>query len=93
MNGKVLERYAELMIDKIRQMSAGEWQKPWFTPRTGLPQNISGRPYNSMNRPEPCKTENAVLYPETALRLRCAHSGHQRKNFLISSKRIMITKR
>ncbi|EEB24495.1 ArdC family protein [Phocaeicola dorei] len=50
MNGKVLERYAELMIDKIRQMSAGEWQKPWFTPRTGLPQNISGRPYNSMNR-------------------------------------------
>ena len=34
MNGKVLERYAELMIDKIRQMSAGEWQKPWFTPRT-----------------------------------------------------------
>ena len=39
---KVLERYAELMIDKIRQMSAGEWQKPWFTPRTGLPQNISG---------------------------------------------------
>ncbi|MCG0353499.1 ArdC family protein [Phocaeicola vulgatus] len=32
MNGKVLERYAELMIDKIRQMSAGEWQKPWFTP-------------------------------------------------------------
>jgi len=50
MNGKVLERYAELMIDKIRQMSAGEWQKPWFTPRAGLPQNISGRPYNSMNR-------------------------------------------
>ena len=45
------------------------------------------------NRPEPCKTENAVLYPETALRLRCAHSGHQRKNFLISSKRIMTTKR
>ena len=50
MNGKVLERYAELMIDKIRQMSAGEWQKPWFTPRTGLPQNISGRPYNSMSK-------------------------------------------
>ena len=50
MNGKVLERYAELRIDKIRQMSAGEWQKPWFTPRAGLPQNISGRPYNSMNR-------------------------------------------
>lgn len=42
MNGKVLERYAELMIDKIRQMSAGEWQKPWFTPRTGLPQNNQG---------------------------------------------------
>ena len=40
MNGKVLERYAELMIDKIRQMSAGEWQKPWFTPRTGLPAEI-----------------------------------------------------
>ena len=48
MNGKVLERYAELMIDKIRQMSAGEWQKPWFTPRAGLPQNISGRPYNNL---------------------------------------------
>lgn len=32
MNGKVLERYAELMIDKIRQMSAGEWQKPGSPP-------------------------------------------------------------
>lgn len=32
MNGKVLERYAELMIDKIRQMSAGEWQSPGSPP-------------------------------------------------------------
>lgn len=50
MNEKVLERYAELMIEKIRQVSAGDWQKPWFTPKAGLPQNISGRPYNNMNR-------------------------------------------
>ena len=42
MNGKVLERYAELMIDKIRQMSAGEWQKPWFTPRTACHRTYQG---------------------------------------------------
>ena len=57
--------------------------------KAGMGKHVTG----TGNRPEPCKTENAVLYPETALRLRCAHSGHQRKNFLISSKRIMITKR
>ncbi|MCG0173948.1 ArdC family protein [Phocaeicola vulgatus] len=45
-----INKWATLMIDKIRQMSAGEWQKPWFTPRTGLPQNISGSQWESMLR-------------------------------------------
>lgn len=50
MNEKVLERYAEMMIEKIKQVSADEWQKPWFTPKGGTPQNIMGRTYNNMNR-------------------------------------------
>lgn len=50
MNEKVLERYAEMMIEKIKQVSADEWQKPWFTPLVGMPQNMTGRTYNNMNR-------------------------------------------
>ena len=46
---KALERFTELMIDKIQTLQ-GDWKKPWFTPgATQPPQNLSGRHYNGGN--------------------------------------------
>ena len=46
---KALERFTELMIDKIRNLQ-GDWKKPWFAPGvTQPPRNLSGRPYNGGN--------------------------------------------
>ena len=46
---KALERFTELMIDKIQTLQ-GDWKKPWFTPGvTQPPQNLSGRHYNGGN--------------------------------------------
>ncbi len=46
---KALERFAQLMIDKIETLQ-GDWKKPWFTPGTTQPpQNLSGRHYNGGN--------------------------------------------
>jgi antirestriction protein ArdC len=48
-SNKALERFAEMMIQKIMEV-ANDWQKPWFTSRSkGLPQNYSGRIYNRLN--------------------------------------------
>ena len=46
---KAIERFTELMIDKIQTIQ-GNWEKPWFTPgATQPPQNLSGRRYNGGN--------------------------------------------
>lgn len=46
---KALQRFAELMIEKIQQVE-DNWQKPWFNTRGGgVPQNIEGRQYNGVN--------------------------------------------
>ena len=46
-----LEKYTELIIKKIKEVDASEWQKPWFTPTfIGVPQNLSGRPYSNLNK-------------------------------------------
>jgi antirestriction protein ArdC len=46
---KALERFTELMIDKIQTLQ-GDWKKPWFAPGvTQPPRNLSGRPYNGGN--------------------------------------------
>lgn len=46
---KALQRFAELMIEKIKQVE-DNWQKPWFEIKGGgLPQNIEGRTYNGVN--------------------------------------------
>ena len=46
---KALERFTELMIEKIQTLQ-GDWKKPWFTPGvTQPPQNLSGRRYNGGN--------------------------------------------
>lgn len=41
---KALQRFAELMIEKIKQVE-DNWQKPWFGIKGGgLPQNIEEEP-------------------------------------------------
>ena len=46
---KAMERFTELLIDKIKTLQ-GDWKKPWFTPGlTQPPQNLSGRHYNGGN--------------------------------------------
>lgn len=46
---RALDRFAELMIQKISSIS-NDWEKPWFT--EGMmkwPKNLSGREYNGLN--------------------------------------------
>lgn len=46
---KALDKFAELMIEKISNLQ-GDWKKPWFSPQAAqLPRNLSGRQYNGMN--------------------------------------------
>ena len=46
---KAMDKFAELMIEKISNLQ-GDWKKPWFSPQAAqLPRNLSGRQYNGMN--------------------------------------------
>lgn len=46
---KALEKFTELMIEKIEHLQ-GDWKKPWFTPGVSRPpHNLSGRNYNGGN--------------------------------------------
>lgn len=46
-----LEKYAELMIEKIKEVNASGWQKPWFTSKfKEAPKNLMGRPYSNINK-------------------------------------------
>lgn len=46
---RALNTFAELMIEKIRNLQE-DWKKPWFSPQASqLPQNLNGRNYNGMN--------------------------------------------
>lgn len=46
---KALKLFADLMVEKIRQVE-DNWHKPWLsTQGGGLPQNIEGRAYNGVN--------------------------------------------
>lgn len=47
---KALDRFAELMIEKIESLKNSRWQQPWFTEGSiRWPSNLSGREYNGMN--------------------------------------------
>ncbi|MCM1511117.1 MAG: ArdC family protein [Clostridium sp.] len=47
--GRALEKFAELMIDKIKSIQT-DWHKPWFCEGSlKWPKNLSGREYNGMN--------------------------------------------
>jgi len=46
---RALDRFAELMIEKINNLES-DWKKPWFTEGSmRWPRNLSGRDYNGMN--------------------------------------------
>lgn len=46
---KALDRFAEMMIEKIESIQQ-DWKKPWFTEGTmQWPRNLNGRHYNGMN--------------------------------------------
>lgn len=46
---RALNTFAELMIEKIRNLQE-DWKKPWFSPQLAqMPKNLSGRNYNGMN--------------------------------------------
>lgn len=46
---RALDKFAELMIEKIESIQQ-DWKKPWFTPgAVQVPKNLSGREYNGMN--------------------------------------------
>lgn len=46
---KALDRFVELMVERIRTIQA-DWKKPWFTESAlKWPKNLSGREYNGMN--------------------------------------------
>ena len=46
---KALDLFAEMMVERIENISK-DWSKPWFTEgNLGWPKNLSGREYNGMN--------------------------------------------
>jgi antirestriction protein ArdC len=48
-NDKALQRFAELMVDKIKEIN-DDYRTPWFSSvGHGLPQNLEGRVYNGIN--------------------------------------------
>ena len=48
---KALDKFAELMIEKIESLKNSDgWKQPWFTEGSlRWPRNLSGREYNGMN--------------------------------------------
>ena len=47
-----LDRFAEMMIDRMEQMKDSDWKKGWIggaNGYAGLPQNVSGRNYSGSN--------------------------------------------
>ena len=47
---KALDLFAEMMIEKLENISK-DWKKPWFTEGSlQWPRNLSGREYNGMRR-------------------------------------------
>ena len=47
-----IDRFTEMMIDRMEQMKASDWQKGWIGGAggfAGLPQNVTGRNYSGSN--------------------------------------------
>jgi antirestriction protein ArdC len=49
---KAVEKFAEMMIDRMKAMKASDWRQGWTTGKgtmLGMPQNMSGRNYSGSN--------------------------------------------
>lgn len=45
-----LDRFAQMMIDRMEQMKASDWKKGWIDGQGGgIPQNVGGRNYSGSN--------------------------------------------
>ena len=51
MADKAIEKFTEMMIDRMERMKAGDWKKGWIDGEAvyGMPQNINGRNYSGSN--------------------------------------------
>ena len=51
MADKAIEKFTEMMIDRMERMKAGDWKKGWIDGEAvyGMPQNIGGRNYSGSN--------------------------------------------
>ena len=51
MADKAIEKFTEMMIDRMERMKAGDWKKGWIDGAAvyGMPQNINGRNYSGSN--------------------------------------------
>lgn len=48
---KALAKIANVLITRMEELKGENWQQPWLsTSYQGLPQNITGRTYNGMNK-------------------------------------------
>ena len=62
LRAKALKMYAELMVQKIKEVDASDWKKPWFgTDWFGQAQNINGRRYNTRVRDKFCSKERELV--------------------------------
>ena len=49
-NEKVMEKFASMIISRMKQMKAGDWKQGWLGHDiTGSPMSISARPYAGVN--------------------------------------------
>ena len=51
MADKAVEKFTEMMVERMERMKAGDWKKGWIYGSAvyGMPQNISGRNYSGSN--------------------------------------------
>lgn len=48
-NEKVLKQFSDMMIERMQQMKAEDWQKGWIDAKCGTPINIDGKAYRGGN--------------------------------------------
>ena len=48
---KAIDKFTEMMIDRMERLKAGDWKKGWIGGGTvmGMPQNLTGRNYSGSN--------------------------------------------
>lgn len=47
---RALEKFSEIMIEKIKEMDKAKWKQPWFAVGIHPAKNLDGREYNDYNQ-------------------------------------------